>query len=137
MLVRPLIPIPQEDDGSRTVFVTDSYGKISKASTYEFNVAYALEILKLLFGFQVSIAGGRGVAFGLVLDFLVETVPRPTPLWVHGDYWHMGDKRAKDLRQQHTVSEYLGGEVNPHVELWSDQTKTKEAALLYVRQALA
>ncbi len=137
MLVRPPIPPPQEDDLDRKLYVTDSYGKTNKASSYEFNVAYALEVLKLLFEFQVSIAGGKGRAFGLVLDFLVQTVPRPTPLWVHGDYWHMGNKRAKDLRQQQTVREYLGGEINPHIELWSDQTKTKEVALLYVRQALA
>ena len=137
MLVRPPVPPPQEDDSSRKVFVTDSYGRTSKASENELNVALALEKLKLLFEFQVSIAGGRGRAFGLVLDFLGKTVPRDTPLWVHGEYWHTGDRRAKDLRQQDTVREYMQGQVNPAVEIWGNQSKTEEIALLYVRQALA
>ena len=137
MLVRPPIPAPQEDDTSRTVFVTDSYGKTSKASTNEFNVAAALKTLKFSFRFQVSIAGGKGRAFGLVLDFLVETVPRPTPLWVHGEHWHTGEKRMKDLRQQDTVREYLQGEVNPAVEIWGTESKTEEDALLYTRMRLA
>ncbi len=137
MLVRPPIPPPQEDDISRTVFVADSYGKTSKASTNEYNVALALETLKLTFKFQVSIAGGKGRAFGLVLDFLVDTVPRATPLWVHGEFWHTGDKRQKDLAQQATVEEYMQGQVNLPVEIWGNQSKTRETALLYVRQALA
>ena len=136
-MFRPPIPPPEEDDLSRTVFVTDSYGDTSKASTNEYNVALALQTLKLSFRFQVSIAGGRGRAFGLVLDFMVDTVPRPTPLWVHGDYWHTGDKRQKDLRQQQTVKDYMKGEVNLPVEIWGNQSKTGESALLYTRQALA
>ena len=137
MLVSPPIPKPQEDDSSRELFVTDSYEKTSGASTNEYNVALALRTLKFTFKFQVSIAGGKGRAFGLVLDFLVDTVPRPTPLWVYGEYWHMGDKRKKDLMQQETVKEYMQGETNPAVEIWGNQSETEETALLYTRQALA
>jgi hypothetical protein len=57
------------------------------------------------------------MAFGLVLDFLLMTVPFPTPLWVHGDYWHTGPRRAKDIRQMQIVDDYMKGQVNPGIEV--------------------
>ena len=135
-LVSSFLPIPQEDDDARVLFVTDSDGKTSKASSGEYNVALALRTLNLDFHFQVSIAGGRGRAFGLVLDFLVETVPMPTPLWVHGEYYHSGDRREKDLRQQDTVREYMQGAINEPAEIWFSQCDTEQKALLSIRRAL-
>lgn len=136
-LVSPFLAPPQDDDEDRILFVTDSSGKTSKANKNEYNVSLALVKLGFEFQFQLSIGGGRGRLFGIVLDFLVMTVPEPTPMWVHGEYWHMGERRAKDLRQQDTVREYMQGAINEPVEIWGDQSNTEALALTYVRQAIA
>lgn len=121
----------QDNEEERTHFVQ---GK--KATLNEYNEAKALEIIGLDFQFQLSLAGGRTLAFGIVLDFLVETVPLPTPLWVHIEYWHYGPQRERDMLQMSLIEEYLGFEVAPPVELWGDQTDTVEKALLYTRLKL-
>jgi hypothetical protein len=136
-LVSPFMTPPQEDDADRTVYVTDSNGKTSKASKNEYYVAKALLKLGLQFQFQVTIAGGRQQAFGIVLDFLVMTVPMPTPLWVHGEHWHSGARRAKDLRQQDKVREEMQGAVNEPKEIWGSESDTEERAFVAVRNIFA
>jgi hypothetical protein len=76
------------------------------------------------------------MAFGVVLDFLVKTVPLPTPLWVHGEHWHQGNQRAEDLKQQQLVAEYLGGFVNPPAEIWGSESSDKQQAIQAVRRVL-
>jgi hypothetical protein len=131
-----MMPEPQEDDDVRTYYVTDSRGRKSKASSNEYWVAEALRELNLEFQFQLSIAGGRSLAFGIVLDFLVDTAPLPTPVWVHGEHWHTGERRAKDLRQQDIVKEYMQDSILEPVELWGSETDTKDEALAAVRREL-
>ena len=132
----PYMAPPQEDDSDRTFYVTDSSGKTSKASSNEYYVAEALKTIGFEFQFQVSLAGGRSLAFGIVLDFLVKTAPLPTPLWVHGEHWHMGERRAKDLRQQDIVREYMQGSILEPVEIWGSESDTLERALSSVRKNL-
>jgi hypothetical protein len=120
----------QEDDAGRVFRVQDK-----KASSNEYYVAKALERVGLDFQFQLSIAGGK-VAFGMVLDFLVYTVPLPTPVWVHGEHWHMGDRRAKDLRQMAMLSELMGTQVATPIEIWGTESNTENDAYLTVRRYL-
>jgi hypothetical protein len=127
---------PQEDDSLRVFFVEDMRGRISKASKNEYNVAQALENLGYEFSFQLSIAGGRSLAFGIVLDFLVETAPLPTPVWVHGEYWHKGDKRKKDLEQQEVVKQYMAGGILEPVEIWGMESETVSLATQAIRRKL-
>jgi hypothetical protein len=121
---------PREDDEDRIYQV-----KGLKATKNEYNVAKALDAMELDYQFQMT-TGKRGQSFTVILDFLVQTVPQPTPLWVHGEHWHMGDRRAKDIRQQTIVDDFLGGAAANPVEIWGDQSDTYERALLYVRKAL-
>jgi hypothetical protein len=58
------------------------------ASSYEYNVAKALDRIPIEYDFQVDLFGGKQVRGGKVLDFLVDTKPLPTPLFVNGEYWH-------------------------------------------------
>jgi hypothetical protein len=104
-----------------------------KASLNEYNVAKALDTVKLSYEFQLGIAGGRDLLGGIVLDFLVYTIPWPTPLWVHGEYWHQGPDREKDLRQQAIVDSIFRGEVGKPVEIWGSESETEAAALAAVR----
>lgn len=120
---------PDEEDRKYVV-----QGK--KATKNEYNVAAALEILELDYIFQLSIAGGRMFAFGIVLDFLVMTVPLPTPIWVHSEYWHRGERRAEDIRQQQTVEDFMEGQINPSIEIWADESETVEQALSTLRRVL-
>lgn len=121
---------PQEDDEDRIYQV-----KGMKATLNEYNVAKALDTMDLDYEFQMT-TGTKGQSFVVILDFLVMTVPQPTPLWVHGEHWHMGERMAKDIRQQTIVDDFLGGAASDPVIIWGDQSNTYEAALLNVRKAL-
>jgi hypothetical protein len=127
---------PQEDDDQRVLYVEDSRGRISRATKNEYNVAQALEELGFEFQFQLSIAGGRSLAFGIVLDFLVETAPLPTPVWVHGEYWHKGDRRKRDLEQQEVVKQYMMGSILDPVEIWGMESETVNQAIKACREKL-
>ena len=128
---------PDENRGALKYYVTDRRGRTSKAYSNEYYVSLALDALGLEYAFQLSIAGGKTLAFGIVVDFLVETVPLPTPVWVHGDYWHTGAERQKDLRQQDIVREYMEGSILEPVEIWGHESDTEEMALASVRRKLA
>src|SRR5512145_3073504 len=70
-----------------------------RATSYEANVAAALDKFGISYLFQVDYWGGRTLAGGMVLDFLAFTVPLPTPIFVNGDYFHQGQRKAVDLFQ--------------------------------------
>lgn len=127
---------PQEDDNQRVYYVRDKRNRVFKASLNEYNVALALEELGFTFTFQLSVAGGRSLSFGIVLDFLVDTAPLPTPLWVHGEYWHRGAQRKKDLRAQEIVNQYMAGSVLEPVEIWGDESESKSQAVQALRRKL-
>jgi hypothetical protein len=65
------------------------------ASSLEWTIAQALEILKYQYDFQVPIRGGRVVG-GQVVDFFVYTPPTKRPLMANGAYWHTGERTIKD-----------------------------------------
>lgn len=73
-----------QGENSENIYVVS--GK--KASSYEYFVAKALNRINLEYDFQVSLFGGTQMRGGKVLDFLVDTKPLPTPLFVNGDHWH-------------------------------------------------
>lgn len=123
----------QADDTKRTYYVTDVEGNTKKATSNEYFVSKAFDENDLDYIFQMSIAGGRGMAFGMVLDFLVYTTPLPTPVWVHGAYWHGGAQREKDIRSMEVVQSYGQGAYAQGVEIWGDESDTLEKARLAVR----
>lgn len=104
------------------------------ATSYEYNVARALEKLDLEFEFQVSFFGGRRLRGGIIVDFWVFTKPLPTPLWVHGEYWHKGRQRTIDLMQQATLFAFLAGAAAQGVVLWGQDVETEEKALRACRR---
>ena len=66
------------------------------ASSYEWNVAVALYSYGWDFSYQVSYFGGRRIAGGQVLDFLVHTPPLLTPIYVYGEYYHANRTQERD-----------------------------------------
>lgn len=123
-----IFDLPKEE-GGKEYFIQEK-----RATSYEYNVALALEKVGLTFVFQLSSMGGRNFRGGIVLDFLVETRPLPTPLWVHGEYWHMGKRRTIDLMQQATLFMFMAGEWAMGRVLWGEDVATPEAALLAVKK---
>lgn len=124
------------DDLERIYKVTDASGSTRKATSNEKYVADALDKLNLEYDFQMSVAGGRTLAFGIVLDFLVHTRPQNTPVWVHGEHWHQGAKRASDIRAMQTVESYGQGTYRKGVEIWGDESNDPQRALMAVRRKI-
>ena len=107
-----------------------------KASLYEYNFAWALERARLEYIFQVDFLGGRSLAGGMVVDFLVKTVPLSTPCWINGDYWHSGAAWERDKLKQAMLYSLTSSECNRPITFWGQDTETKEAALAAVRREL-
>jgi len=105
----------------------------SKASNYEWRVAIALDKLRLPYMFQFEVMGGRTKRGGLVLDFLVLTVPLSTPVWVNGEYWHSGEQDSEDKLVQAIINQYP--DFAEAVVLWGEQLQTEQDAYSAVKAA--
>jgi len=102
------------------------------ASIYEYYVAVALDKLNLVFDFQVSIAGGRVLKGGQVIDFIVYSA-LPTPLEVNEEYWHR-NKQLEDL-QMVQINAYLEPKgYAPLIILWGEDVETQQKADESVRE---
>lgn len=97
-----------------------------KASSYEYNVARALENLGYEYYFQYPIYGGREKPGGQVIDFIIYTTPLYTPLEVNGNYWHKD--ALFELKQEIAVNDYFWGRMNKLEILWGEQCDTYEHA---------
>ena len=107
-----------------------------RASEYEYYVALALERYQMDYWFQMNFLSGRRLRGGFIIDFLVETVPLPTPMWVHGEYWHGGKQRAIDFYQQATLRWLMQGKIMPAVVLWGKDLQTEDMARTTVKREL-
>ena len=106
-------------------------------SKEEARVAVALPMLGLGFRYQVPIAGGRNFPGGLVLDFLVETTPLPTPMAVQSSYWHGTRKpRGQDLLMLAKIKRVMGHAWADPVEIWDDQLQSVADALTNIPTVL-
>jgi len=108
----------------------------SPATSYEYNVAIALIKLGIEFIFQYQFFGGRALRGGMVVDFLAFTSPLPTPIWVHGEYWHRGRQETIDKYQMAVLAQQQRGRLAAAVILWGTEVKTPEGALSAVRREL-
>lgn len=100
-------------------------------STYEANVADALDALGWDYWYQYAVGGGRDRRGGMVLDFLIWTRPAATPVWVNGRYWH-NRRLETDLLQQSRVKMLLGFPCADPLVLWDEDCATREDALAFL-----
>lgn len=93
-------------------------------SSYEWRVAKSLWKYGWEFNYQVPLLQGRRIRGGLVVDFLVHTVPLPTALFVDGEYWHRNKERDR-LARLLLVSE-MGGTITVETIVGSQITTQEE-----------
>ena len=110
---------------------------ITPDSKEEYWVAIALQRLDIEFIYHFSIYGGKSFRGGQVIDFLVYTVPLPTPVFVQGEYWHGGTKNATTQFRVAAAQRYFGGEAQPPVEIWDYEIPDRETTYRVVKRKLA
>ncbi len=105
-----------------------------RATSYEYNFAMALERYELEYQFQVSFMGGRRLLGGIVIDFIVFTVPLPTPVYIDEQYWHKGGRSEIDWLQRVLVHYYMRNALAPVLVLYREDVETIDAAIAAVRR---
>jgi hypothetical protein len=103
-----------------------------RASDLEYNTAIALTSLGWDFVFQVPFFGGRNVSNGFVVDFIVGTVPLPTPLSIEGAYWHTNQQREEDKLIEDLFNSVLSSQYAQLVRFEEDDCKTVQLARISV-----
>jgi hypothetical protein len=105
-------------------------------SLYEWRLAKALDAAGLSYQYQVSVYGGRSVRGGQVLDFLVDTVPLPTPVFADGEHWHQGTLAREDSYKRALLNADMAGQWNPWISLYGPDLWDQDAANRAVRELL-
>ena len=106
-------------------------------SKEEYWCALALYKLKLNFVFQKHVMGGRTGRGGQVVDFWVYTTPKPTPIYIQGDYWHYAGGRAYQSQLNIAkLKSYYGASIAEPVEILTSQTPTPDAMYQVVKREL-
>jgi hypothetical protein len=106
-------------------------------SEYEWNVALALWRLKHEFYYQFEFKGGSRVRGGQILDFLVlSTVPLPTPILVHGRYWHRGQLGSEDAIKLAILEAETRASMNPVLIMWGNDCMTEQDAFDKLRREI-
>lgn len=106
-------------------------------SKEEWWCALALYKLHIDFVFQKNVMGGRTGRGGQVVDFWAFTVPKPTPIYIQGDFWHYAAGRSYQSQLNIAkLKSYYGASIAEPVEILTSTTPTPEAMYQVVRREL-
>jgi hypothetical protein len=97
-----------------------------EATDIEARVAISLTKYRWDYEFQKPYMGGREVLGGQVIDFIVHTLPLPTPVWVQGEYWHEKAVTDRDKLNREFMYTEMHGTFSPPVVLWGIDLETQE-----------
>lgn len=100
-------------------------------SVEEWRTAVALYTYRWDYRYQVPMGGGNRRKGGTVIDFLVETRPNMTALFVDGQYWHRGQQRSLDILGRINLKTLFAGRYGhePNIlELFASDLYDQEAA---------
>ena len=101
-------------------------------SKNEWYVSLALDKLEIDYQFQVPLSGGRGIRGGQVIDFICY-IPRATPVFVQGEYWHDIRSEGEDILKQAEAEQRYG--VKP-ILLMGEETDSKDKAYKAVMEKI-
>ncbi len=104
-------------------------------SINEKNVAVALDKLGYEYAYQKYLGAG-GIRGTSIIDFLVYTVPKPTPLFVHGAYWHGGQFAFTSRLQEQFINAKMRGTWAMAVIIWEYECETEEMAFQALQSKL-
>lgn len=104
-------------------------------SVNEYNVATALTNLGFEFAYQYYF-GQRSIRGSQIIDFLVYTTPKPTPLFVHGEYWHSGRYGIEEVLKEADIRQKTRGGWSPTVIIWEHECETVESATKAIHEKL-
>jgi len=96
------------------------------ASDIELRVAISLDKFNWEYQFQVGVMGGRQLRGGQVVDFIVDTKPLPTPLYIYGEYFHGSVQAERDKLMLALMSSAFHGQYAQPEILWGEQLQTQE-----------
>jgi len=103
-------------------------------SVLEWNIAAALDLLKVSYNYQVAVFGGRFVPGGAVIDFEVFLVPTSVFVWAQGDYWHTrGNQEEEDMYMMARIEQELH---KRNVEVWEHEALTVIQAMGTLKREL-
>ena len=104
-------------------------------SKEEARVGVALGFLGWYFRYQFRIFGGSDFRGGQIIDYVVYTVPLPTPLYIQSRYWHGPTmvRGSKDKLNQARVRSAMSGSWMDPEEVWDYELTTVEHAVNTLR----
>jgi len=105
-------------------------------SKEEARVGVSLGIVGFNFKYQVWIFGGNIFPGGQIIDYLVYTVPLPTPLYLQSAYWHGPEmvKRQDDLMKQAKVRQRMSRTWADPKELWDHELQSIAQTVSAIRR---
>jgi len=105
------------------------------ASSLEWRIALALDYLGYDYIFQYEVFAGRRLRGGQVIDFWVFTVPKPTPIYAQGSYWHKEGSMTDDYKVKRLYNAY-NGQIKRPLLIWENEVPSIDAAIRILRNKL-
>lgn len=103
------------------------HGQVA-SSVNEYNVAMALEHFDLDYEYQYFFGLARIKGFQII-DFLVKTDPKPTPLNVQGTYWHTGRYAKEEQIKISAVNSRMRNYWAEMVHIWENECEDIDSAI--------
>lgn len=105
-------------------------------SKEEARAAVATMALGWEIDFHYTIFGGREFRGGQVIDIVAYTVPKPTPVFVNGLYWHNMRGDADEELKSRWVDRRMSHYWMPSKTVWDYQLRSLSEAMLTMQLAL-
>jgi hypothetical protein len=104
-------------------------------SKNEYFIALGLDKMNLEYAYQKYL-GGAGIRGTQIVDFLVYTDPKPTPIQVQGEYWHGGARAADEALKEADINARMRGTWANVIMIYENECSTEEDAFNTLQEKL-
>ena len=101
----------------------------------ELYIALGLDKMNLEYAYQ-KFMGNAGVRGTQIIDFLVYTDPKPTPLQIQGEYWHGGARAADEALKEADINARMRGTWANVIMIYENECSTEEDAFNTLQEKL-